>query len=386
MYEKPAIKQLVQQKIKKYDTTQGAKMNWKQLIDSLDLTNLVNGKKENIEKSTLEDYARNIKLVYKHMFGKESDASEWEWVRDVPAVSRAIESMSTKIGNKATSRQTKTKRYTALLAFLERLDGFDNEAKGYRKLQNDSQKLVDSDRGENKLTERETKNWMNWPDIVNYKDKNWTDEDRLLHSLYTDIPPRRLEYRLLLLARQRTLPEALKLDKQYNYIVTNKSDTPTWIILNRYKTHKTYKTFEINLQETNSPYFNYKRLSKNIKTLLNSIQISTGKPMVHMEPFFPTTKEPKKGQINVYSGSNFGSSWLNHVFKNTGKNISVDILRHSFITNWLTRHPDAKDNVIEYVAKFMGHSHKMFTSYRKLNVEERIQKFIEEDGIDDEEE
>ena len=34
----------------------------------------------------------------------------------------------------------------------------------------------------------------------------------------------------------------------------------------------------------------------------------------------------------------------------------------------------------------MGHSHKMFTSYRKLNVEERIQKFIEEDRIDDEEE
>ena len=104
------------------------------------------------------------------MFGNESDASEWEWVRDVPTVSRAIESMSTKIG-KETSRQTKTKRYTALLAFLERLDGFDNESKGYRKLQNDSQKLVDSDRGENKLSDRETKNWMNWGDIVNYKDK-----------------------------------------------------------------------------------------------------------------------------------------------------------------------------------------------------------------------
>ena len=93
-------------------------INWKQLIDSLDRTNLVNGKKETIEKSTLEDYARNIKLVYKYMFDKESDASEWDWVRDVPAVSRAIESMSTKIGNKETSRQTKTKRYTALLLFL----------------------------------------------------------------------------------------------------------------------------------------------------------------------------------------------------------------------------------------------------------------------------
>ena len=45
-----------------------------------------------------------------------------------------------------------------------------------------------------------------------------------------------------------------------------------------------------------------------------------------------------------------------------------------------------KDNVIEYVAKFMGHSYKMFTSYRKLNVEERIKKFIEEDRIDGDDE
>ena len=30
----------------------------------------------------------------------------------------------------------------------------------------------------------------------------------------------------------------------------------------------------------------------------------------------------------------------------------------------------------------MGHSYKMFTSYRKLNVEERIQKIIEDDRID----
>ena len=40
-YDKPAIIQLVQQKIKKFDTSLGAETNCDQLIDNLDRTNLV---------------------------------------------------------------------------------------------------------------------------------------------------------------------------------------------------------------------------------------------------------------------------------------------------------------------------------------------------------
>ena len=209
-----------------------------------------------------------------------------------------------------------------------------------------------------------------------YKDPSWTDEDRLLHSLYTDIPPRRLEYRLLLLARRKTEPQALKLDKNYNYIVTNQNDTPTWIILNKYKTDYRYGTFQIDLQEKNSPYFNFKNLVKNISTMIKN------EDMKHMDPFFPTTQKAKEGQINVYPSSQFGTVWLNHVFRNTGKKISVDILRHSFITNYFTRNPDATDKTIDLIAKRMGHTSAMFRSYRKLNVEDRIKKFIEEDEKD----
>ena len=164
----------------------------------------------------------------------------------------------------------------------------------------------------------------------------------------------------------------MKLDKNYNYIVTNKSDTPTWIILNKYKTDYRYGTFKINLQQNNSPYLNFKNLVKNISAIIKN------EDMKHLDPFFPTTQKAKAGQINVYPSSQFGTVWLNHVFRNTGKKISVDILRHSFITNWFARNPDASDKTIDLIASYMSHTSSMFRSYRKLNVEDKIKKFIEE--------
>ena len=114
VYDKPAVKQLVQQKIKKYDTTLGAKTNCSQLIDNLDRTNLVNPSKYgDIKKKSLEDYLANIKLVYKYMFGgKEFDCSDFNWTRNVDEVSKAIEKVpNTRTGKDETTSQTKTKRY-----------------------------------------------------------------------------------------------------------------------------------------------------------------------------------------------------------------------------------------------------------------------------------
>ncbi len=54
-----------------------------------------------------------------------------------------------------------------------------------KKLQDAFQAIVSDNRGENKLSVLEKENWMDWKDIVKYNDKNWTDESRRIHDLYT---------------------------------------------------------------------------------------------------------------------------------------------------------------------------------------------------------
>ena len=371
VYNKPAVTQLVQTKIKKFDHIQGATTNCDQLIDNLDKSSLVNSKYGEVKKKSLKDYLSNIKLVYKHMFGTDFDCSNFNWTRDVHSVSNAIQEMpNTKLNKTETSQSTKTKRYTAFKAILERLDGFHNEAKDYKKLQDLSQKLVDEERGHNKLTSRESENWMDWNDIVKYTSKNWTDEDRLLHALYTAIPPRRLEYGLLLLARRKTLPEAQKMDTNFNYIVTNQNDNPTYMILNKYKTDYKYGQYIVNFKDSNKlPLFNYSKISDLAKRLI------TVEKMVHKDPFFVNTK----GELYVNSNndSSFGRR-VNHVFKDTGKKISVDILRHSFITNFLSKasFSTLSDNTLQEIASSLGHSAGMLMTYRKMSPEKRIENYL----------
>ena len=60
-----------------------------------------------------------------------------------------------------------------------------------------------------------------------------------------------------------------KLDKQYNYIVINKSGNATSVILNRYKTNKKYGRFIIDLtQPDKKPIFLFSEIRKAIKNFM----------------------------------------------------------------------------------------------------------------------
>ena len=93
VYHKPAVVQMVKQKLKKFDTAQGAKINCDQLIHNLDKSSLVNSKYGEIKEKSLRDYLANIKLVYTYMTGNEMDCSDFNWARDIPRVYKAIQEM-----------------------------------------------------------------------------------------------------------------------------------------------------------------------------------------------------------------------------------------------------------------------------------------------------
>ena len=60
------------------------------------------------------------------------------------------------------------------------------------------------ERGENILSDREQKNYVEWTDILMMPTENLDDEDNLLYTLYSAIPPRRLEYKYLKLIKGKT--------------------------------------------------------------------------------------------------------------------------------------------------------------------------------------
>jgi len=384
VYNKPAVVQLVKKKIERFDTKKGAITNCDQLVAYLDKSNLVSDRYGQIKPKTIKDYLKNINLVHKAMTGMEFDCSDFEWTRDIAKVEETINTMpkerKSKDGVTETLQTTKTKRFTAFKSILERLDGYTNEAKAYKKLQDASQGIVSHTGGENKLSTREKTNWMNWDDIVNYNDESWNEESRLIHGLYTLIPPRRLEYGLLKLAKKKGIEEAKQMDTKYNYIVTSKkSNKPSYIVLNRYKTDYKYNQYTINLSSPNEPLFNYKKL----KALIEEMMDNTEETMKNNDPFFVN----RMGGMYVNEAnetSSFGQR-INSVFNGTGKKISCNILRHSFVTEFLgdKTFNSLNNNTLKTVSQSLGHSAEMFQYYRRVDTlstgAARVKQFLKDD-------
>ena len=58
--------------------------------------------------------------------------------------------------------------------------------------------IVDKQVAENKKTSKEQERWLDWSEVTKVSPANIkNDQQRLIYLLYTNIPPRRTEYRLL---------------------------------------------------------------------------------------------------------------------------------------------------------------------------------------------
>jgi hypothetical protein len=154
--------------------------------------------------------------------------------------------------------------------------------------------------------------------------------------------------------------------KSENYLVLRGKE-PYYIILNRYKTWKRYGTYTIDLQNKaidDLKYLNY-------RCLLDAIKV-----------FLKDNKSIKLGDyvFGQKYGSDFGKE-LNKVWDGTKKQISVDILRHSFITNFVKKinAGQANDAFLKQYSDAMGHSSHQFLTYRKLDDDKLTEKFIEDE-------
>jgi|688.fasta_scaffold173674_2 hypothetical protein len=359
------IKEYIKNAILTFRAEQLSNMKNDELVEKLPRISLVNPLKT-IDKKTNQQNIDKIKLLYKYIHNNDNfqpkDLINPTWLEDTKNVKK-------KVKENTTTAESQRAYYTAVLSTLTRIDQekYQSLIDTYRALQKDIQTDIFKIRQANLRTLREKRNWMNWNDIVKYTDKNWTSRDKLIKALYTCIPPRRLEYGNLILAEETKENTLEKMEKKSDNYLVLKGKEPYYIILNRYKTWKRYGTYTIDLQNKavdDLKYLNYKCLLDAVKVYL---------------------KDNKKMKVGDYIfgqkyGSDFGKE-LNKVWEGTSKQISVDILRHSFITNFVKKisHSQANDAFLKQYSDAMGHSSHQFLTYRKLDDDKLTEKFIEDE-------
>jgi hypothetical protein len=187
--------------------------------------------------------------------------------------------------------------------------------------------------GTNTNTEKQETNYIEWENVLKIRDKileSGKDEEKLIIALYTMIPVRRLDYYYLYKVNNDDLMNDE--DKNYYYI----KDGNGYIKFNNFKQRENKKKSVII------------KLPTELNKIMEKICTENGK-IFH-----------KINQPQCFSRK------ISNIFKKYGeknKNISVQILRHSFITWIENQHLSVNQRKI--LSDYMGHSFEVNCLYSK---------------------
>lgn len=338
------VKKLIVEKAKRSKIEQIGNEVLQDLVARMDRTNLIKASSAKINAESLKKYANNIKRLYENISGNPFDG-DISFLFAVDAVQEFIE-------GKYSKPSTRTDYFKSITSILKRINGYEDLAREYSKLMMTEKNKYDDDKGENELSDRELKNYVEWTEILKMPTDKLNDENYLLYTLYTKIPPRRLDIKYLKLIKGKSQTYIDKLNKDYNYLVVDAKNNAQKIIYNKYKTSKVYKQFVIDLQKDDvPPYLMFSDVREAVKRFIESTNIKNG------ELLFPNTEG------NVYVDF---TRRLQEAFKPLSpKLISSNILRHSFLS-WAYNHKVISINTMQMLAKYMSHSPLEALSYRRF--------------------
>ena len=355
-YEKPVydVKKLVVEKAKRSQIEQIGNEVLQDLVKRMDKTNLIKASGPKINEASLKKYANNIKRLYENMMKGPFDG-DLSFLYSIDAVKEFIE-------HKYSKPSTRTDYLKSIASILKRINTYDDLAKQYSKLMMLEKNKYDDEKGNNELSAREKKNYVEWNDILNMPTDKLNDKNYLLYKLYTALPPRRLELKYLKLIKAKTKAYVDKLSKEYNYMVVDAKNNAQQIIYNKYTTAKVYKQFVVDLTQDDMPYLMFSEVREAVKRFIQ------GSDIKHNEFLFPNSE----GDVYV----DF-TRVIHEAFKPLSpKKISSNILRHSFLS-WAYNHKVISINVMQMLAKYMSHSPLEALSYRRFkndNERDEIEK------------
>lgn len=163
-------------------------------------------------------------------------------------------------------------------------------------------------------------------------------EDKLIYSLYTFMPPRRLEYSNMIIQENDN-----NLDTKYNYLII-KNDIPINFIFNNYKTNKVFGQQKYNIDD-------------NIKKLISE--------------YIKENNKSNKNFLFNYTSNNFGKKITNIFKKVYNANISVRWLRISY-TSYI-RKQNLTNNELKSISERMAHSLETNSQYNKIKMNNNLE-------------
>jgi len=317
----------------------------------------INPKKKVPTNKTIHQNMRTLATFYKHYSnGKQLDCSDLEWVRDTDRVLSFIDNFP-----QYKTDNTRNKQRTTLASVLRNLSEYQKEYDIYSTLSTDIfANKISKQIGENKLSPSQAKNYMDWDEIINKlnKNKKLSIQDRALTSLYTRIPPRRRDYALMKVIFKKnkdvTAQYIRDLDRDFNYLIVNKSGVPEELIFYNYKTKAVFGKQ------------NYKLKDKNlIKDLQNYIKGKKNEDFL----FSQINGKPYKSRFSTLVSNTFNNA--------IGKKVSVNLLRHSYISHILKQ--GLTLNKRKEIAERMAHSIGVQSTYEVVDDEDDIIDLVLDD-------
>jgi hypothetical protein len=244
-----------------------------------------------------------------------------KWLKNTKKVIDFIEGLETY------SLNYKKAFYITIVSLLKLQNTLKKEIEIYRAKQLEYNTKQSKIYEEQVLSPTEETKFMTWPDILKAaKDMAHGSEDHLIVSLYTLLPPLRNDF-----VKMKVVSE-IPTDASGNYLVVNPKTSQ--IILNEFKTSRKYGTQTIPISS---------KLHTIIKKYLKA--------------------HPTDVLFNITE--NMMSKKVGDVFeKLLGKRVTINILRHSYISYMKRKEPSLKEK--EGLAKSMMHSVSMDEVYRKI--------------------
>jgi hypothetical protein len=145
------------------------------------------------------------------------------------------------------------------------------------------------------------------------------------------------------------------LSDDFNWVIV-KNKIPIELIYNNYKTVKTYGQQKFNLNDVDTTFFKYSHLRDAITKYVNSENIQSNQLL--------------------FSGGDF-TRQIQKTFKTLNKNISVNVLRHSFLT-YVYNFKEISINQLKLIATAMGTSVLESLNYRRFTSDDEKNDFIQE--------
>lgn len=294
------------------------------------------GKGKTIKKESVKQQLKKVENLHKKVTGNVDDCTNYEWVRNTSKVYDFI------MNNTKWKSETKNSQLQALSSILGVLDGYDDEYKFYSKASSTGRKELNTEGDKNLLTEAEIAKILPWDGLKNLYRSATDDAEKALIAIYTLIPPRRVkDYQMMKIAMTDLSDD--ELSDKFNWLLLSKRGIPTQLIFNNYKTVSTFK------QQT---YQIPRPLASILRKYINDASMSAGEFLFQY-----------KGDMV----KPFSRLVIDTFKKYTGKAVSVNILRHSFITNFLNK-PNLSIAKRREVATAMAHSVSMQDKYMRIDI------------------